>query len=601
VFADALPDGCGGWYAHYEHARPDAPGWAACDVRATVGAHQDAWLDDLDAWHGALCEVGARCSPDFWLTSISRLNIWTQETVLKPLFFAAGLCQWAAVHPEAERIVVLRAPAEVDAYVGEFTKHVAARPARAAWTRATVTGLAAMARRLTGLARHARRRPAPTRARVLLYSQVVDGQALEEVGDHFFGRFVDDLVHDLAADFTVTYLLRDQSERARVERSLGARGSRTFFLLDYVSAADVARVAVRTVRACVALASLPRRVPPLTIGPHTSRSFIGRYLAAEVLRRMPDVEIAVEIAMRRAVSATGAATMLYPYEEKGLERALLRARGGAAHRVRALGFGHAAHTRCHLALRTRRGRVVAPAPDGILATGARAARFLVEWARKDAPRVTAVGSPRHMAPLPPMRPRVERARGLRILIVIAHASELDALGAWLERVPALFEGHEVAIRTYRFGWFTEQDRGLRRVLAAAPALATREGSLREQLAWCDLTVFNSTTTGVQAMLAGRLVAHAALHDLFAMDPLLGEPGAFARCAEPADLGAALARARAMDDAEVAAVIAAQRRLASEILAPPDPAALVSVVRGGEAPAMAGAGSRTVSTATRGGE
>jgi hypothetical protein len=580
VFADTLPAGRNGWYAAYDHARLDAPGWTACEVRATVTAHQDGWFDDLDAWHGALCEEGARRARDFWLTSISRLNVWTQEPVLKPLFFAAGLCQWAAVHPEADTIVVLRAPAEVAAYVGEFTKDASAPAARTGSWRAALTGLAAMAGRLVRLADHARRRPVRARARVLVYSQVVDGQALDEVGDHFFGRYVDDLARGLAGEVAVAYLLRDAGDRGRVERSLGAGPARAFFLLDHLRAADLVRIAIRTVRTCLALASLPDRLLPLTIGPHTSRRFAGAYVAAEALRRTADVEIAVAIAMRRALAATGATTLLYPYEEKGLERALLRARDGAGGPVRALGFGHAAHSRCHLALRTRT-RGTAPAPDALLATGARAARFLVEWGRKDPTRVAAVGSPRSLAPGPAPRPRAERARGLRVLVVIAHASELDALGAWLERAPRLLDGHEVVIRTYRFGWFAEQERGLRRVLAVAPALVPREGALSEQLAWADLVIFNSTTTGVQAMLAGRLAVHAALHDLFAVDPLLGEPGVFARCAGPADLASVLARAREMDDADVAAVIAAQRRVAATILAPPDPDALLRVVRGAD--------------------
>ena len=580
VFATTLPDDRGAWYAHYDHARLEAPGWSECEVRATVGAHQDEWLDDLEAWHGRLCDAGARRSRDFWLTSISRLNIWTQGDLLTPLFFAAGLCQWAVDHPEAERVVVLGAPADVAAYVAEFTKQPLGSSG-APWVRATVAGVAAMGRRLLRLADHAWRRRPTGRARALLYSQVVDGRSLEEVGDHFFGRFVDDLARGLGGDLAVSYLLRDESERHRVQRYLAARGTRASFLLDHVSPLDLLRVAVRTLRVAVTLAPLPRHVPPVTIGSYTSRLFLPRYVATEVLRRLPDVEIAVDIAMTRALAETGATTVVYPYEEKGLERAILAAGRRTARAPRALGFAHAAHTRCHLALRTRR-EGGAPAPDGILATGPLAADFLVKWAGKDSASVAAVGSPRHVTALPPVRSREDRRRGLRVLIVITFGWELEALGAWLERAPGLFDGHEVVIRRYRFGWFSEQDRGLRRVLAAAPSLTPREGSLREQLDWCDVAVFCSTTAGVQAMLAGRLVAYATLHDLFAMDPLLGEPGVFARCGEPAALGAALARALSLDDVAVATVVAEQRALAARILAPPDPERLVALVREGTA-------------------
>jgi hypothetical protein len=273
--------------------------------------------------------------------------------------------------------------------------------------------------------------------------------------------------------------------------------------------------------------------------------------------------------MRRLLASSGGRVVVYPYEEKGLERGLAYAarEAGVAGTV---AYGHAAHARTHLALRTRRAGINPPGPEILLATGPQAARFLVEWGGKPAEQVVVVGSPRHFPPRPRPRPATERRA--RVLVIITHGFELAMFANFVETRPDIAATHEVLVRTYRFGWHAEQDAAVRRLRTLAPSIRVEgDATLIDHVTWCDVAVFASTTAGVQAMLAGRVGVYAALHDVFPADPLQGLPGIFARCNDAGELAAALARAAALGDEEYAQVVARQLELASSILAPLDAA------------------------------
>jgi len=348
-------------------------------------------------------------------------------------------------------------------------------------------------------------------------------------------------------------------------------------VLDHLRVADILWIAWQLLQCVRAFGREPRTLPPLRLGRWTSGSFSRHYFAREVRRWLPVTELAMYRAMRRLFVASGARTVVYPYEEKGVERALVRA-AGERPGVRTLAYGHPVHTRAHLALRTRRGAPNPPAPDGLLATGPEAARFLVEWGGKPATRVVAVGSPRHLTPRPRTGGRRERGARLRVLVVVGHAFELTTFASLVQSRPDLADTHEVLVRSYRFNWHDEQAQAIRRLQAFAPSIRVDDQeSLVDQLAWCDAVVFESTTVGVQAMLAGRLAVHTALHDVFPADPLLGHEEVFARCASADALADALARAAALGEEETARIVARQRELATAILAPLDAERLVEVL------------------------
>jgi len=581
IFVDRLPfEGPGGCYAHYDHVSTDLAGWQQCDVRQVIAANQDRWLDDFDDWHSVLCGRGEVRSAWWWCTRASRPNLWAQAAVLKPLFFAAALRRWCDAHREAGSVHVVGCPSEVRCYLQEFEgatlpapRPRSGRPGRA---RALLAGIKTLGAQLIPLVMaHLPQRPAIPTGRVLFYSHVVQVRALQDVGDHYFGTMIDAAQARMPGAVLVTYLLDGDAELAEARRALQAGRHPAFFLFDHVKLSDVLWVLATCVRNWVALAGVQNDVPPVQLDGYRSRLFAEAYVASEVLRQPPTVELAVYRVLRRLLASSGVHTVIYPYEEKGIDRALLRACAEVPTPVRTLAYAHPAHTKAHLALRLRPdGAPRPPQPDRVLTAGRLEREFMVGWGRKPATRVVAIGSHRYRGPMTRQRNHADRRRALQVLMLTGHGFELSILANLIQRRPDLFAHDDVVIRRNSAGWFEAQERGIRRLSGLSDRIKVRAGTLLEQLEWCDVALFSSTTAGVEAMLAGRLAIYVALHDVFEADPLLGHAGCFARCATAEELAEALVRARALDDEGYDQAVRVQREFATSILGPLDEASLI---------------------------
>ena len=580
VYVDHLPsDVPGGWCAHYNHIPLGATGWKQCDIRATIAANQERWIDEFDEWHSVLCSAALSVSHWWWLMPGSRPNVWVQHETLKPFFFAVAVYQWRRSHQACVPIYLVGCPPEVRLYLQEFEEHrkgfLPSRSMLLSVLCALIKSVMIQVRVFRSLIPRALCRPSRHSARLLFYSHVVDARALNEVGDHFFGDMFDIAECAMPGEVIVSYLLHNENERQQAIESLLASNRHFSFVLDHLNLWDLLWIFVTGVWAGLSVVRLSRVTPVIRLGHDGSRLFSLRYVMDQILRWPPSTELAIYRAMRRLLRRCGVQTVLYPYEEKALERAILRACSEASTPIRTLAYAHAAYTTCHLALRARRaGCPSPPQPNKILATGPRARDFLVDWGRKHATEVIAVGSPRYLERCGDPRSVADRRNGLRVLVLAGHAFELSMLANMIEWRNDLFANDEVIIRRYPFADVGIQDRASERLSKLSSCFRMGEESLEDQIEWCDLALFNSTTAGLQAMLCGRLAVYVALHDILEADPLLGSEACFARCATADQLANTLVRARTLPDSEYAYITGTQREYASSILSPFDKAKLI---------------------------
>ena len=582
---DQLPRAGGGWYAHYEHRDLRAPGWTAWDLRTVIQRHQDEWIDAFDQWHAALGDAALARTPWWWLMPVSRPNLLAQHALLKPLFFAAAACEWRAQHP-ADDLTLVACPPDVRAYLEEFDQGPDSgdhRPLPPAWKRLKQE----LGRTWAGLAHvlpYAFRNARGPRGRVLFYSHVVHLDPLKESGDHFFGRMIQIAEQAMPQEVVTGYVAHEGVDRAEAERLLARLGRRATFVLDHLTLGDACWAAVTGFRAGRAVTKVDRDAPPIRLGRWTSRRFVPRYVASLVAGQPPVLELAIYRAMRRLLGRTGARIVVYPYEEKALERGLLRACAEASPAVEALAYTHSVITSTHLALRDRlEPRQNPPQPSRWLTSGERTTAWLAGWGRKPLSRLAAVGSHRHVGSIPGSRPFEERRRGLRVLAAIGPGYELSLLANYFERKPDLGAQDEVLIRAYPYTWKNEQDQDMARLRRASPHVTAARGRLEDQLAWADVVLFSASSIGLEAMLADRLVIYLHLHDACEADPLMGEAACFARCATAGELAQALERARSLPDEAHARERQRQREFASAVFAPVDDARLLAQLRPAQRP------------------
>jgi hypothetical protein len=188
--------------------------------------------------------------------------------------------------------------------------------------------------------------------------------------------------------------------------------------------------------------------------------------------------------------------LIYPYEEKGLERSLLQAARSASPPVRTVGFAHALHSRGHMFKCNRPTKEFAhPLPDVIGTTGPTAREWLHSWGGHPLTRLMTVGSPRYTEPLPP--PNFDRDPP-QVLVIISVAHELPALAAMVKTQPDIFSGWELVIRRYPYGWNEAQDLGIARLKEYGVRLKVEGGPLKEQLEQMRAVIFCATSAGLES-------------------------------------------------------------------------------------------------------
>jgi hypothetical protein len=550
-------------------------------VRAHCHVHQAEWADALTRWHDELMDVAVAATPLAWLLPGSRIHLW--QEAMRPFVFALGLLAHFQEEPGGE-VLALGCPREVGEYARELSGGsidvVDTRsPLNAArvFYRGSVRRIlvaASVLRRLRPAWRH--RTPQRTEVDLLVVSLALSARSVREGGDHYFGRVFD--WTELRTHWL--YQLGGSSERRGIEAALHASGKAVSFDHRLVSWGDVCRVLAGAVHIRRRMQALSGNVPQIHIGGVVSQLFPRRFFRDLFLQAAPLGELLLYRAMIRLVRTVSPRAVCYPYEEKGLEHALLMASALASRPIRTIGFAHSACNAGHLYLKESSiDRARPPRPDVLAASGS----GFVQWLSDDLGRrdvAVSIGSPRWTETANGAGTR-RRDAPLRVLVLTGFGYELSELCDWIEQCPSLFERCEVTIRPNPNDWHEEQRAAFARLRGASSVTVASEGALEAQVDAADVVLYCSTSAVGEAMWRWRVAVYVELSDLWITDPLHGKADAaiVPRCTTPAQLKQTLRDIAAMDEAAYAGAAAAQRLLAGHIYAPFDRQRFCALVAG----------------------
>lgn len=587
VCTNSVPTAGSGFFVHAEYLATAPAAWQRLDLRPTIREHEDRWLDQIQSWHGEVNRCALGVTSWWWLTATSRLITWLPP-VFDHLIIALAIIEVCRAR-EIDTIHLVQLPAGVLAFLRELKPGVAiddqsaatpaTSPSASPGTSASA-GPSRFAKIVTQLSNVVTRRrpelPDPI-CDLLICSLVLNTQVLREVGDHFFGRAFDPASSATnESPLKVIWLyplgIKDVNKRAEIMRIPAPQGRQVLIPDDFLTAGDLLRTALAVAGLLASIGRIERALPTLTIDGMQSR-LMGRVFLRRLLReQLPYNEIKFYYALRRVLSVVKPKGLLYPYEEKGLERGLLRACEETRPEMKTIGFAHAVAHNGHRYFQTGlHGDVTPIGPDYLLSTGPGASSWLVRRAGKDPSRLRVFGSPRFREPLPLPAGLGEAGHTLKVLFIVSAHYEIGRLAEFVEKVPHLLDGCHLKARLYPFERLAEQMHGVERLRSVGALVDVDSAPLIGQLEWADVVLFCSTSAGIEAMLAGRYTAYVDLNEVFTLDVLQdkGDLSAVGRCQSADEISNTLERVRQMNSEQYAVAVQRQIEFARTIYAKPD--------------------------------
>lgn len=227
-------------------------------------------------------------------------------------------------------------------------------------------------------------------------------------------------------------------------------------------------------------------------------------------------------AARQLAARQPQGAIIYPFEAKALERMLIDGIRGCSGTWEVTGYQHTSITPRHLTFFLANGEADAtPLPDRVLTVGNITRRFLEENCNYPEGLFRTACALRQALPDDAVEPR-EPSVPLRILLALSSSREELLLGigfmkSLLDIKPGAFR---LGIRPHpEFPLSLLPERLAAWVAEQADDLSNT--ALRDNLAWCDVVGYVSSSVALEGLMAGKGAIHFSIGDPVDPDPVLG--------------------------------------------------------------------------------
>lgn len=290
----------------------------------------------------------------------------------------------------------------------------------------------------------------------------------------------------------------------------------------------------------------------------------GNYFAVLLIHR----------AARRLAARTRPPLVIYPYENKSLEKLLLLGLREGNPGGRIVGYQHTSVTPRHTTLVFAPGEAArTPLPDRVVTLGEVTRAWLEANGRYPAGLLVEGFALRQAARTALARRKPAPGDSPRVLFVLSSSiAELAAAARWLLEAARLRPSWQFALRPHPEFPLVRLPDALRTGLASR-ARDLSGMPLEENLLWADVVVYASSTVALEALMAGRPVVNIDLGEPLDVDPVLEPVALHWSAGNAAELVSAVEAGAALDDAEFEHRRDAARRFIDRYLRPFTPTGL----------------------------
>lgn len=498
------------------------------DISAVIAEHTQGWMVDVDRWHTLMSRLLHKKCRNWPYNDGSRLTIWAPYD-FRPLFFSRAIYEVCASR-KFTQLTLYGVTDEIGIYLEEWT--------RQSECPYILTGISTSARKkstnfwaLAALAlyRDARkcvyllsrwkpfelRSDKPTSTSILISSLPLKPKS--EHGDHFFGTLFDGNEYQ----GKVTWIYDDSGSvtQPAIRKSFRDQVGSYFFLFDDLRLVDIIDAYMKAIGESFQMAKIFGSVPALSLGGVVTACVNQRIYETTLSNGGALIQRVVRRLMGRIISAVSPKVLLYPFEQKGVERAIIDAAKATKSDLRVCAYAHAVFCDGHMYLKFRSMCHLAQ-PDLVLVAGQLTLEWLCShwgWPRE---KVLFVGSSRHLDQPTGIstdsKPSVRR----NVLFLTGVGHEISRLCEFVSTVPDLFRGYNLTVRKYPFDWIRDQQNDIRHLRELGVNLHESELTLKQDIESADVILYISTSASIEAMQKNKVCIRIT-DALVDTDPLNG--------------------------------------------------------------------------------
>lgn len=377
-----------------------------------------------------------------------------------------------------------------------------------------------------------------------VYSQSWGLEHYKRVGDHFFGR----MLEDVPSNQKVLWIYNPSVKITTFEKNEMKKifhNKDLIFLEDYWTIGDAFKILAHFFQYKFQSLFLTN-IPSTKIGNNQSKVFAKLYVKTLIQKRYPVTEIKVHHFFQKLHKQTKLKKLLFPFEDKGLERAIILA---TPKTCPTLAYAHAIHNAGHLYFyKNPKSTGYPPRPSTIVCTGNTAAEWIINKSGLSPQKVVVVGSNRYREIA---APTLFEWKPKNILFLSGTGYEVSMFANWVEELRDILKEFNLTIRKYPYSWQAEQDKGIEQIKRYCQVTQNNK-SLMEQVAEADIIISSSSSAGLEAVMGRKLLINANLHHIIPLDPLAdkGNHKAIFRCMTSTEFRSTIQSIKKMSVSEV---------------------------------------------------
>ena len=574
VFSQKIPKNQPVDYVDFSFGSPIRPTTAnLVPIRPIIDARIDIWQSEINLWHASLIKSLSSIMPDWWRHVGSRLISWHPAS-FRSLYFALALSHH--LNEQApDLIYVLNAPDDVRTILQDLHCDLEIeRRENDLWVGIIETLREHVQNKCLFLLQIFRSflfankpifpdRRSRSASADIVFSRLLRPQSRlpSEVppADQYFGRMFDEL-----SDRSDTQIwIYPASDRKFINQKATST-SRSVHLAttSLVKRWQIVAIVIRLFANQITLKKNRKLIPTLCVNGRKLTSFTHRFFQHYFIDSPTFESFEMEMAVRNLQTHFSIRSAILPYEEKSEMRAAL---AGLDTSVRTLGFAHAAHNDGLLYLE-HQSSPSPPRPQVIGATGPDAKAFLNTRFSVPASNVQIIGSPKFI-----QQSKSEFTHPLNVLFVVSDATELFAVVDCVVSNADFFSRIPFGIKPYPFGYVRKQREAIEMLIRHLPAAKIFSADLNSATDWADISVFDSSSAGIEAILAGNIGLHFKLDQIIKRSALCGKSlsSSVTQCVRAEELVKEIARFQNSSPSELARIANEQHSSAQRIFAKPD--------------------------------